>query len=176
LSPCGPAARRAPPSEPLAVGPGRAQQPASGRAALSETRTRTFAGAARAWLPVAPPGRQPVTLARDHGTESADSESDSEPAVETVTVTVAGRWQCGRRRRRGLRVRVGPRRARRTATAWKSQKVMLHSKLKRPTISTHFQSPSEGVGKCDFRVLPLAARRLKAFQTTKEVTAARRTL
>jgi hypothetical protein len=31
-------------------------------------------------------------------------------------------------------------------TAWKSQKVMCHSQLKRPTISTLFQRPSEGVG------------------------------
>jgi hypothetical protein len=63
-------------------------------------------------------------------------------------------------------------------TAWKGQKVMLHSKLKRPTISTHFQSPSEGVGKCDFRATVLAGRgiELMAFQTTKEVTEAIRTL
>jgi hypothetical protein len=61
-------------------------------------------------------------------------------------------------------------------TAWKGQKVMLHSKLKRPTISTHFQSPSEGVGKCDFRVLAGGGIELMAFQTTKEVTEAIRTL
>jgi hypothetical protein len=53
---------------------------------------------------------------------------------------------------------------------------MLHIKLKRPTISTHFQSPSEGVGKCDFRVIAGYGIELMAFQTTKEVTEAIRTL
>jgi hypothetical protein len=47
---------------------------------------------------------------------------------------------------------------------------MLHSQLKRPTISTLFQRPSEGVGKCDFRVTTGGGKKLMAIQTTKRVT------
>jgi hypothetical protein len=56
-------------------------------------------------------------------------------------------------------------------TTWKSQKAMLHSGLKSPTISTLFQRPSEGVDKCDFRVPAGGGKKLMAFQTTKGVTA-----
>ncbi len=49
---------------------------------------------------------------------------------------------------------------------------MLHSQLKRPTISTLFHRPSEGVGKCDFRVTRAAGggKKMMAIQTTKGVT------
>jgi hypothetical protein len=58
--------------------------------------------------------------------------------------------------------------SRHTNTAWKNQKVMLHSKLKRPTISTHFQSPSEGVGKCDAQRTPRRRRhRVDGFSNNK---------
>jgi hypothetical protein len=53
--------------------------------------------------------------------------------------------------------------------------VMLHSQLKRPTISTLFQRPSEGVGKCDFRVAAGGGKPMMAFQTTKGVKAATHT-
>ncbi len=53
--------------------------------------------------------------------------------------------------------------------------VMLHSQLKRPTISTLFQRPSEGVGKCDFRVTAAGGKKMMAIQTTKGVTAATHT-
>ncbi len=56
--------------------------------------------------------------------------------------------------------------------AWKSQKFMLHNQLKRPTISTLFQRPSEGVGKCDFRVTAGGGKKMMAIQTTKGVMAA----
>ena len=49
------------------------------------------------------------------------------------------------------------------------------SDLKSPTISTLFPRPSEGVDKCDFRVLPGGGKKLMAFQTTKGVTAATHT-
>jgi hypothetical protein len=52
---------------------------------------------------------------------------------------------------------------------------MLHSKLKRPTISTLFQRPSEGVGKSDFRVTVGGGKEMMAIQTTKGVTAATHT-
>jgi hypothetical protein len=52
---------------------------------------------------------------------------------------------------------------------------MLHSQLKRPTISTLFQRPSEGVGKCDFRVTAGGGKKMMAIQTTKGVTAATHT-
>jgi len=55
------------------------------------------------------------------------------------------------------------------------RKVMLHSQLKRPTISTLFQRPSEGVGKCDFRVTAGGGKKMMAIQTTKGVTAATHT-
>ncbi len=57
-----------------------------------------------------------------------------------------------------------------------NRKVMLHSKLKRPTISTLFQRPSEGVGKSDFRVTAGGGRKkMMAIQTTKGATAATHT-
>jgi hypothetical protein len=49
------------------------------------------------------------------------------------------------------------------------------SALKRPTISTLFQRPSEGVGKCDFRVTAGGGKKMMAIQTTKGVTAATHT-
>jgi hypothetical protein len=52
---------------------------------------------------------------------------------------------------------------------------MLHSKLKRPTISTLFQRRSEGVGKSDFRVTAGGGKKMMAIQTTKGVTAATHT-
>jgi hypothetical protein len=55
------------------------------------------------------------------------------------------------------------------------RKVMLHSQLKRPTISTLFQRPSEGVGKCDFRVTAGGGKKMMAIQTTKGATAATHT-
>jgi hypothetical protein len=48
---------------------------------------------------------------------------------------------------------------------------MLHSQLKRPTISTLFQRPSEGVGKCDFRVTAGGGKKMMAIQTKEGVTA-----
>ncbi len=63
----------------------------------------------------------------------------------------------------------------RNTTEWKSQKVMLHIQLKRPTISTLFQRPSEGAGKCDFRVTAGGSKKMMAIQTTKGVTAATHT-
>ncbi len=62
-------------------------------------------------------------------------------------------------------------------TAWKSQKVMLHSQLTRPTvtISILFQRPYEGVGKCFFRVTAGGCKKLMSYQTTKGVTAATHT-
>ncbi len=47
---------------------------------------------------------------------------------------------------------------------------MLHGKLKRPTISTLFQRPSEEVGKCDFRVSAGGGKKMMAIQTTKGIT------
>jgi hypothetical protein len=47
---------------------------------------------------------------------------------------------------------------------------MLHSQLKRPTISTLFQRPSEGVGKCDFRVTAGGGKKMMAIQTTNLAT------
>jgi hypothetical protein len=52
-----------------------------------------------------------------------------------------------------------------------TQKSMLHSGLKSPTISTLFQRPSEGVDKSNFRVHEGGGTGLMAIQTTKEVTA-----
>ena len=51
-----------------------------------------------------------------------------------------------------------------------SQNIMLHSKLKRPTISTLFQRPSEGVGKCDLRVTAGGGKKIMAtsIQQQKE--------
>jgi hypothetical protein len=51
-----------------------------------------------------------------------------------------------------------------------------NSKLESLTISTHFQRPTGGIGKCVFRVLAGGDIKLMAFQTTKEVTADTRTL
>jgi hypothetical protein len=45
---------------------------------------------------------------------------------------------------------------------------MLHSQLKRPTISTLFQRPSEGVGKCDFRITAGGGgKKMMAIQTNE---------
>jgi hypothetical protein len=56
-----------------------------------------------------------------------------------------------------------------------SRKCLVFSALKRPTISTHFQRPSEGVDKCNLGSRQAAAKKLMAFQTTKGVTAATHT-
>ncbi len=67
------------------------------------------------------------------------------------------------------------------ATACKSQKVMLHSKLNRPTKSAHFQRPSEGVGECDSSQPGPGRRRthrrlMAQISNNKEVKEAIRTL
>ncbi len=56
-----------------------------------------------------------------------------------------------------------------------NRKCLDFSALKRPTISTLFQRPSEGVGKCDFRVTAGGGKKMMAIQTTKGVTAATHT-
>jgi hypothetical protein len=56
-----------------------------------------------------------------------------------------------------------------------SRKCLVFSALKRPTISTLFQRPSEGVGKCDFRVTAGGGKKMMAIPTTKGVTAATHT-
>jgi hypothetical protein len=57
------------------------------------------------------------------------------------------------------------------------RKCLDFSALKRPTISTLFQRPSEGVGKSYFRVTGTAGggKKMMAIQTTKGVTAATHT-
>ncbi len=51
---------------------------------------------------------------------------------------------------------------------------MLHSQLKRPTISTLFQRPSEGVGKCDFRVTRAAGGGKKMISQMASIPSANR--
>jgi hypothetical protein len=79
---------------------------------------------------------------------------------------------------RSRRLGVGPGPAAGVPHRVEKSKVMLHSQLKRPTISTLFQRPSEGVGKCDFRVTAGGGtgKTMMAFQTTtKGVKAAKHT-
>ncbi len=52
-----------------------------------------------------------------------------------------------------------------------SRKCLDFSALKRPTISTLFQRPSEGVDNAILGSLQAATKKLMAFQTTKGVTA-----
>jgi hypothetical protein len=139
-------------------------------AAAAATVTRACQAAA---APLRPGGRMSCGLrlgwpGRGRSAASAGSPDPPPQAVprcpaDSVSVWYAAAGRSAGRRGRQPQAVPGPAGsgccrpgARRGGTAWKNQNVMLHSQLKRPTISTLFQRPSEseseGVGKCDFRV------------------------